>query len=88
MPKLPTIHRHRVNSPRNSICGSAILADLDWTNWFTDTTGGGLYLHVRSLDEEAWYPVYCRQTAAARLLMQDGVLYWLVDEEAGKCPSA
>lgn len=37
----------RVNSPRNSDCGSAKLADLDWSQWFTDNTSGGFYLHVR-----------------------------------------
>ena len=82
MPKLPTIHRRRVNSPRNSICGSATLAELDWSHWFTDTTGGGLYLHVRSLDAETWHRVYCRQTAAPRLRLLDDVLFWLVDEVA------
>lgn len=80
--------RRRVNSRRNSICGSARLADLDWSNWFTDTTGGGLYLHVRSLDEEAWHRVQCRKAWGPRLKLVDGELFWLVDEEAGKCPSA
>lgn len=83
MPKT-TVHRHRVNSPRNSICGSARLEELDWENWFTDTGFGTMYLHVQSLDGETWHRVCCRKTAAPRLRLQDGVLYWLVDEEAGK----
>ena len=75
---MSTVHRRRVNSPRNSICGSAILADLDWTNWFTDTTGGGLYLHVQSLDGQTWARVYCRHADTPRLRLQAGVLYWLI----------
>ena len=74
-----TVRRRRVNSPRNSIC-CLRLADLDWTNWFTDTTGGGLYLHVQSLDRDTWHTVYCRKTAAPRLRLMGGVLFWLIDE--------
>ena len=80
--------RRRVASPRNSVCGSACLAALDWSNWFTDTGFGTMYLHVQSLDAETWHRVYCRKTDTPRLRLMDGVLYWLIDEEVGKCQSA
>ena len=73
--------RRRVNSPRNSICGSARLAELDWTNWHTDNSFGSLYLHVRSLDGDTWHRVYCRKAETPRLRMIGGVLFWLIDEE-------
>lgn len=55
--KKPGPISRRVNSPRNSDCGSAKLADLDWSNWWTDGNCRigkyryGIYIHVRRCKE-------------------------------------
>lgn len=82
--------RRRVSNPRNSSCGSARLADLDWANWFTDDG----YIHVRrnnpDLDggrhgDETWHRVHARIPAGLpkdirpRLALYGGVLFWLID---------
>lgn len=74
----------KVSSPRNSECGSASLAELDWTDWWEDSTGwmwGCTYIHVASRDGETKHRVFCRHEKARgiRLAMRAGVLYWLVD---------
>lgn len=80
--------RRAVASRRNSMCGSARLEDLDWSNWFADGRGGELYLHVRRLHPDfdgtdprdaTWHRVFCRQTDRARLTLIDGKLFWLID---------
>ena len=80
--------RRDATSPRNSMCGSARLADLDWSHWWTDGSSGELYLHVRRLHpdldgtEEAdatWHRVFCRQTDRPRLTVIAGKLFWLID---------
>lgn len=82
MPRRNQVSWRRVNSPRNSECGSARLQDLDWSNWWTDTSAGDHYLHVASLDGETRHRVYCRvSTTAARLGQRAGVLYWLVERK-------
>jgi len=73
-----TIHKLKVNSRRNSTCGSARLGDLDWSNWRTDASClGRLYLHVQHSDGETWHRVFCR-FKSARLAFRCGVLCWLV----------
>lgn len=74
-----TISRLRVNNKRNSAAG-APLENLDWSNWFTDTTMGGFYLHVRHVDGESWHRVFCRRADRPRLALYNGKLYWLVDK--------
>ena len=64
---------------QHSRCGSAKLADLDWSRWFSDSTGGGLYLHVWHQDGETIHRVTCAYSARPRLESVDGVLFWLVD---------
>lgn len=86
--KRPGPIRRAVASKRNSDCGSADLADLDWSNWWTDDSALQLYLHVRRLHadiegncphDETWHRVYCRAAERPRLLMENGKLYWLID---------
>jgi hypothetical protein len=88
--KHPGPLRRRVDNPRNSECGSARIGDLDWSSWFTDGTGGGLYLHVRrnipDLDggqpgDETRHRFYCRLTSKPRLAFRDGALWWLIDRK-------
>ena len=71
----------KVNSNRNSECGSARLETLDWKNWWTDHSGFGYdaYLHVESLNCETVHRVYCRSAEACRVGMRDGELCWIVD---------
>ena len=74
------MRRLKVDSPRNSACGSANLADLDWSTWWTDQIpGAGLYLHVAHQRSDSYHRVRCRHSESARLLMDRGALKWLVD---------
>jgi len=77
--------RLKINSIRNSTCGSARLADLDWSHWCTDIgfAGCSLYLHVAHVDGETAHRVHCKHALRPRLEMKDGELYWLVDEDCG-----
>jgi hypothetical protein len=79
MPRPKQVSWRRVNSPRNSECGSARLQDLDWSNWWTDTSAGQHYLHVAHRDGETFHRVYCRLGGPARIGMRNGLLYWLLD---------
>lgn len=78
---------HKVNSRRNSACGSARLEDLKWTDWWTDSgfTAKGMYLHVSHIGtgghEGTSHRVYCKLTETPRLMLKNGELYWLVDKE-------
>jgi len=69
----------RINSPRNSDCGSARLSELDWSNWWTDTSAGDHYLHVAHRQNQTFHRVYCRANERPRIGQRDGVLYWLID---------
>lgn len=73
-----------VASARSSTCDSASLADLDWSNWWTDTAYGHNYLHVMHKDGQTVHRVRCKVQGciAPRLTMQAGVLHWLVDSAA------
>jgi hypothetical protein len=84
VPKPPRIHRLRVDSRRNSTCGSARLDDLDWSEWWTGTglSGKMFILHVRHKEmRDTSHRVYCRTSDTPRLAFRGGVLYWLVSEE-------
>lgn len=69
----------RIDDPKHSICSSANLSDLVWSDWFTD---GAIYLHVAHNDGETWHRVWPRHnvTDTRRLEMRDGVLYWIADD--------
>lgn len=71
----------KVKRRQNSDC-TRNLKELDWKNWWMDTSGGAVYLHVRYIDEgdETWWRVNCKHTENPRLMSIDGELYWLVDE--------
>jgi len=79
------ISSRKVALPRNSLCSTARLADLDWSNWFTDDG----YLHVRrahpKLDgphDETWHRVFPRPLRGYRcdrLSFKSGKLHWLYD---------
>lgn len=70
--------RYLVTSPRNSECGSARLKDLHWHEWFTDYSGGLVYLHVKG-DDGTWHRVFCRKPCdKPRIGRFGGELYWLV----------
>ena len=74
--------RLKVNSRRNSECGSARLGELYWSQWFDDFSFGDHdhYLHVAGPDN-SWHRVRCRHQAKPRLECIDGMLYWLVDDD-------
>jgi len=74
----PAPRQLRADRNRNSVC-AVPLERLDWSNWFTDGTGGGLYLHVWSKDGDTCHRVHCRKTDKPRLCFKGGVLFWLVD---------
>jgi hypothetical protein len=73
-----SVHRHKVNSRRNSEC-AVELRILDWTRWFTDGTDGRLYLHVYHYRDEGIMRVWCRHSEKPRLAMHRGELHWLID---------
>lgn len=75
--RLPGPLRLRVNSHRNSYCAMPV-GWLDWSRWFTDGTGGELYLHVYGPDDSI-QRVYCRRSTRPRLEFMEGQLWWLVD---------
>jgi hypothetical protein len=66
-----------VYSPTNSTCGSSSLHDLDWNNWWNDTSFENVYLHVASKDGETSHRVFCRGCQTPRLQMVNGKLMWL-----------
>lgn len=72
-----TLRRLSVASRRNSVCGSAKLADLDWSNWWQDLW----HIHVLHKDGETWHRVFCRRDERPRLEMRNGKLMWLVHVE-------
>jgi len=72
-----TLVRRAVASERNSSCGSSGLADLDWSTWWTDTSFGRHYLHVKHKDGETMHRVCCRRCECPRLEMRRGKLMWL-----------
>jgi hypothetical protein len=53
----------RIRSPRNSVCISAGLEDLDWKKWARDENLGSLCLQIpRKADK--MHRVYCRCSMA------------------------
>ena len=79
------------------MCGSARLADLDWSHWWTDGSAGELYLHVRRLHPDldgtdeadaTWHRVFCRQTDRPRLTVIAGKIFWLIDRPNTKFSGA
>jgi hypothetical protein len=78
----------RIQSQKNSTCGSARLRDLDWSNWWMDQSVNCVYLHVRRLHPEydgnceahaTWHRVHCRMTDAPRIAVRNGKLCWVID---------
>lgn len=82
------ILRRKVFSARNSSFGVP-LEWLDQQNWWTEDFGS-LYLHVKGDPKadpanvygvgECVYRVFCRASERPRLMLKDGVLYWLIDK--------
>lgn len=75
--KRKPLHTDLVADPRKSMCGSARLEELDWRNWWMDTSFNRLYLHVRHKNGETLHRVYCRRCDNPRLAMAAGHLVWL-----------
>lgn len=80
------INPRLVSNPRNSICASSRLDDLDFSRWWTD--GGSMlgmfYLHVSSKHDETTHRVHPRQKKGfkcKRLQLTWNGLYWLYDKE-------
>ena len=73
------VRRLKVNSKRNSVCGSAKMSELDWSNWWSEgSVLNGLYLNVKHKDGETVHRVFCLASRYPRLRLIDGELYWLV----------
>jgi hypothetical protein len=77
-----------VANPRHSTCGSARLAELDFTEMFTDTSFGAHYLHVAHRDGETWHRVHCRASSSPRIKISKGVVYWLFSVFGERKPRA
>jgi hypothetical protein len=74
------VHWRKVNSTSNSICRSAKLSDLDWSNWWTDELKGWTtHLHVMDQDGESIHRVRHTCRSYIRLGMRNGELCWLED---------
>lgn len=71
----------KVKLQENSSC-SVPLDELDWQNWWQDTTEGSCYLHVRRVhdNEVTGWRVHCKASDTPRLMLKDGELYWLVKD--------
>lgn len=66
----------RVSFPRNSVCGSERLINLNFYDWWTEAHTR--YIHVAGPDGTR-HRVFCRASDTPRLASVDNVLYWLVD---------
>ncbi len=65
----------KVESPRNSECGSERMSRLDFSTWWLDPgIGGGPYLKVAGPDDTV-HRVFCRRRTCG-VCMVDGVLCW------------
>ena len=75
----------RVNSTRNSYCGSCHMKQLDFTEWWMDTfdleKSQWCYIHVASKDNETVHRVRCKYSDKPRLGYRNGALYWLIDRK-------
>lgn len=66
------------SNPRNSICSSALLQDLDWTNWWQDNG----YIHVKHSSAETWHRVFprkIRERRCTRIAVSNGIPQWFYD---------
>lgn len=70
--------QYKVNDKINSDCGSSKLSDLDYSNWFTDTSNNMFYLHIKSLHDESIHRVFCKHDDEPRLALENNVLYWVI----------
>ena len=77
----PGLIARSVANPRYSVCDSARLSDLDWSNWWTDTSFGGHYLHVVHKDGATAHRVYARGCKTPRIEMNNGNLMWIYRKE-------
>jgi len=83
-----------VANPRNSVCGSAKIRELDWSCWFTNTWDGERFTHLTvrhsrgayDPNERTFHRVYCRGCEFPRLGLERGKLYWLIDTNNSLSP--
>lgn len=82
--------RRLCHDPKNSVCSTAALAELDWDNWFMDNGplgGDSIYIHVRRfshVEGETWHRVFPRRVKGRiveRLGIYYGNLVWLHDRK-------
>ena len=73
------MHADVVADPRKSMCCSARLEDLNFSDWWMDTSFNLHYLHVAHKDGETRHRVYCRGCDKPRLAMAAGYLVWIYE---------
>lgn len=74
----------KINSQRNSKCDTADLKDLDFQNWWTDTSWGMTYLQVEhklGWRENGVHRVYCKHEDSPRIRVKNGIPHWLVENK-------
>jgi Lar family restriction alleviation protein len=83
----------KINSNRNSECGSGRLRDLDWANAYTDTGFEDLYLHVHRISDDTYHRVFPRRKNVTGIGWRRldpnnpiGTFFWIVSHspEGGK----
>jgi hypothetical protein len=69
----------KVSSSKHSETGDGTpLNDLNFKNWWTDTSKGLHYLHVENKNGETFHRVYCKRVDCPRLMLNNGELYWII----------
>ena len=59
-----------------SSCGIS-LEKLDFDNWWLDDSGDRNYLHVKKIDEDTYWRVFCKRCKKPRIGTAQGKLYWI-----------
>lgn len=67
----------RVRNPRNSVCISAALEDLDWKRWGSDENLGSFCLEIPRKADKTLHHVYCRDAQRPGLAQRRGGLCWV-----------
>jgi len=78
--KIKPVRWREVGDSKYSTCDCALLEDLDFKNFWSDSTNssiGMFYLHVKHKNQDTYHRVYCRRNKNPRIGMAKGKLYWL-----------
>jgi hypothetical protein len=78
MPNPPVkLRLRRVRDPRNSLCISAALEDLNWKRWGQGENFGSLCLQVPDKAQGRVHRVYCRDAQWPGIAQTRGGICWV-----------